>query len=340
MERGDENSGRLNSRGQVTIFIIIGLLIVIGIILIFIFQNELGISTRLSLNPTKVIETCAKENIEPIIESIISTGGVYYNGSNNNQFLITNSSKLAVLCKASVFGTSCTNTHPLISEEIRYDIKKALTSKLNSCFTKLKNSYPNAEIAGGNLEWDISIDQDQINVKLRKQVSISSGEESNSFDNFDFTLNSKMYTFVELANVIVNTESSCNCNGQSFASSTNSSGTILYMAANGTNNPFLVAKPNVNCDVNLAQMNKNYPNYVFTRVTVGNGEKIYTITSLAPPVQNFSFVVQNCIAGCGGPGQICYHHYHVGDVVHYSSTITGCHNSIHHFHDTENYIID
>lgn len=328
-----------NKMGQVTIFIIVGILIVAAIVSVFIFQNKLGISTRFGTNPTTFIETCARDNIEPMVESIISTGGVYYSGSNNEQFLVKNDSKFAILCTTNASETSCTNTHPLIIDEIQYEIKRELISKINSCFTQLKKKYPNVEISEGELEFSVELVRDTVLVKIRKPLTFISGEDSNSFNNFDINLNSKVYNFVELTNLIVNAESSCNCNTKT-ATSGNANDSILYMDANGTTNPFFVSKPSANCDVNLAQLNKNYPDYIFTRVITDNSEKIYTIESLVSPEQNFSFVVKNCVPGCNGPDGLCYHHYHEGGLIHYSSIIDSCHNQIHHYHDTEEYIID
>lgn len=334
-----KDRGTLNHRGQVTIFIILAIIIVVVIILMFTFPNRFQISAWSKTDPVQFIGKCAQENIQPMIESVIATGGVYYSGSNNDSFLDTNSSRFAILCITNISRMSCINTHPLIAEEVKYNIKKVLTPKIDLCFKKLKDNYPNAEISEENLEFDVDLVKDAVSIKIRKPLYITTNKDSVSFDTFDFNINSMIYDFLELSNIIVNTESSCDCTKRAIVSG-DSSGAIIYMPPNGTSNPFLVSKPNANCDVDLLQMDKSYPDYVFTRNTIDNGVKIYTITSLRIPQQSFSFVVKNCISGCGGPDSLCYHHYHKGDIVHYSSTIKGCHNQIHHYHDTEEYIID
>ena len=338
MERGEVLK---NKKAQVTIFVIIGILLIVAIILYFIFSNDINISTRLNSNPASFIEKCAQEGINPLVENVIMHGGVYYSGFNDNQFKINNGTEMAILCKTNASGSSCINQHPLLPEEIKYDLEKVVRTKLNECFLKLKKNYPSSSISEGDLKVGIDLVDGNVIISIDKPLTITSGEESNSFENFDLTLNSNINNFVELANVIVNTESSCDCNKRSLFGNSSNGSLVIYMPANGTVNPFLSVKPNANCDVDLAQMNKLYPNFVFTRTTFNNGEKIYTITSTTPPIQNFSFVVINCISGCGGPDGVCYHHYHDGDgVIHYSSHINGCHNNIHHYHDSEEYIID
>jgi hypothetical protein len=326
----------MEKRGQVTIFIIISVLIVVAVILVFIFQNELGISTRYSANPSKFITDCIEKDLASEVENVISTGGVYYSGSNSDQFKDINGSKLAILCWTNKSRTSCTNTHPLLTEETILALEKVFTPKVNACFNKLKKDYPNIEITTGNLDFELDLQKDFVFVKMRNDVTMTKGEESEFFNNFDFSFNSRIYNFLELANLIVTAESSCIC-------TSSGSGRTVNVAVSATNtNPFLTSGPNTQCDVDLVALAITYPNYLFERNVLASGEKKYTITSNEPPVQNFSFVVRNCVnTGCTGPGGICFHHYHVGDVIHYSSTLSRCHNNIHHYHDESwEYVID
>lgn len=317
----------MEKRGQVTIFIIAGILIVVAIIFVFIFQNELGISTRYSANPSKFIEDCVEEDLKIAVENVISTGGVYYSGSNNDYFMDVNGSKIAILCWANQSRTPCINTHPLLSEETRLTLETVFTPKVKACFNKLKKDYPNADISFGDLEFELSLEKDFVLVKLRNPLTFTSGEESESFSNFDFSFSSRIYDFLELANLIVTTESSCSC-------TSSGRGITINVAISATNtNPFLTSGPNTRCDADLAALALSYPKYLFERTTLPSGEKIYTIISNEPPAQNFSFVVRNCFSECNGPGGICFHHYHEGDIIHYSNSLTKCHNSVHHYHD-------
>jgi len=325
----------MGKRGQVTIFIIVGILIIVAVILIFIFQNKLGISTRYSANPSKFIEDCVEKDLNIAVEGVIATGGVYYSGSNNDYFMDINGSKIAILCWANQSRTSCINTHPLLSEETRLALENVFTPKVKACFNKLKKEYPNVEITTGDLEFDISIVKGAILVRLRNPVTFTFGEESESFNNFDFSFSSRIYDFLELANLIVTAESSCSC-------TSSGSGITMNVAVSTTNtNPFLTSGPNTKCDADLAALALSHPEYLFERTTLPSGEKIYTIISNEPPAQNFSFVVRNCYnMGCPGPGGICFHHYHEGGIIHYSAALGRCHNNIHHYHDDMEYVVD
>jgi hypothetical protein len=326
----------MEKRGQVTIFIVVGILIVVAIVLIFIFQSKLETIISGSPNPTQFIQNCVKDDLELAFENIIASGGVYYSNSNPEQFYLINNTRYAILCTTNASRTSCINQHPLLINEAQQTIRQEIISEVEGCFNQLRKKYPAAEISIGELTFDVELKENLVSVSINRPLSINSGEDSNLIEDFSFYINSKIYNFLDIASVIVNTESGCNCVNNLFTS--NNSNTI-YMPANGTTNPFL--SPRSGCDADLSKMKKQYPNYAFNRVNIGSGEKVYTITSLVEPVQNFSFYIKNCFTGCNGPGGLCYHHYHVGDVVHYSNLASSCHNQIHHYHDESwEYVID
>ncbi len=282
----EKEGRRLNKLGQVTIFIIVGILVFVGIILVFIFQNELGITPRINTNPTIFIENCAKEAINPMLDSIISTGGIYYTGTNKNEFLDIKGISYSLLCTTNLTETSCVSTHPLIVTEIENLMTTSLKSKVDSCFNQYKNKFPNLEITSGVLEFSLKLEKGFLSVKIRKPLTISDGETANSFENFDTNINSNLFDFLKLANDIVNTESSCNCNFD-----------LSPEMKEPTNDPFSTVIPGiVNCDVDLAKISINYPSYLFYRTNLNNsGQKIYTIGINGDNYsEKFDFAVINC----------------------------------------------
>lgn len=277
---------RMNKLGQVTVFIIIGILLVAGIILVFFFQNELGITTRASTDPNPFIEKCAKDSIEPMLASIISTGGIYYTGTNKNEFLDLNGTSISLLCNANKSKTPCTSTHPLAINEIERLMTLSLKSKVDSCFNQYRNKFPNLEITLSVLDFDVKLNKGFVFVKIRKPLTIITGETSNYFENFDMNINSDLFDFLSLANVIVNTESSCACQ---------------YSLSTGmqepSSDPFATVIPGiVNCDADLSKLSLNYPYYNFYRENLNNsGQKIYTIgINEEYSSEKFSFAVINC----------------------------------------------
>jgi len=287
----------MEKRGQVTIFIIVGILIVVGIILVFIFQNDLGITNKGNTNPNAFIENCVHEVVNPMVGSIISTGGVYYTGTNKDEFLEINGTSFSILCNTNKTKTTCISSHPLVITEVERIMALNLKSKIDSCFNQYKNKFPNLQVTGGVLDFNLKLQKGFISIKIRKPLTILSGEESTYFENFDTTINSNLFDFLSLANIIVNTESSCICQ-YSLSSG----------MAEPTNDPFATVIPGiVNCDADLTKLASSYPSYSFYRATLNNsGQKVYTIgVNEAYSSEEFSFAVINCLTDCSNISGSC-----------------------------------
>jgi len=287
----------MEKRGQVTIFIIVGVLIIVAIILVFIFQNELGITTRLSTNPSLFIKNCVHESVSPLIANIISTGGIYYTEVNKDSFLEVNSSPVSLLCTTNLSKTSCTSTHPLILTEVEKILNSNSKPKIESCFKQYKSKYPNLQVAEGVLDFSLKIQKGAVFIKIRNPLTISSGEESNYFENFDTTINSNLFDFLSLANIIVNTESSCGCQNK-----------LTSEMIEPGQDPYATNIMGIsNCDADLTKLAINYPSYLFYRATLNNnGQKVYTISTKDKySSENFSFAVINCVTNCLNTGGVC-----------------------------------
>lgn len=258
MEREEKIKSK---RGQVTIFIIMGIIIVVGIILVFIFQNELGISTKFGTNPTKYIEKCALDNAKIALENIESHGGIYYT-TNEQDFISFNGEKIAKLCYSNDKKILCTNNHPLFNEEIERKIKSFVEPKLVNCFSDLKSGYSIEEYSEEPLLFNVSIIDQNLILNIRKVITISDGAEKTRLNNFDVSLSSSLFDFLEITNSVLNDELSCDC----------SLG---------------------NCNADIGKINVWYPQYVTDRFMTEKSEKIYTIQSLASE-NKFVFAVRNC----------------------------------------------
>ena len=286
----EKEGKRLNKLGQVTIYIIIGILVFVSIILVFVFQNELGITTRVNTDPHIFIERCAQEAINPMLNSILSTGGIYYTGTNKNEFLNVNGTSFSLLCITNKTETSCVNTHPMLITEIENLMTSSLKSKVDSCFSQYKNKFPNLQITSGALDFSLKLQKGFVFVKIKKPLTLDNGEASTYFEDFDFNINSNLFDFLVLANNIINTEASCICQ-YSLSSD----------IKEPTSDPFATVIPGiVNCDADLAKLSINYPTYLFYRTNLNiSGQKIYTIGINGENYSDtFSFAVINCLNDC------------------------------------------
>ena len=107
-----------SKRSQVTIFIILGLIVVVSFIIIFLFFNPPEIRMVDENNPQAFIESCTRETVEEAINLLSKRGGdinpvgsVVYDGEN-----------IAYLCYNEEFYESCINQRPLYVPEKKDDM--------------------------------------------------------------------------------------------------------------------------------------------------------------------------------------------------------------------------
>lgn len=253
-------------RGQVTIFIILAIVIVAGILVYFlVFSNTISTSSMINSNPTKYIQDCATKNAKMALDNIASHGGVYYNPLSDWQFMDFNNTKLLMACNTSLSKQNCVNNHPLIRIEAQNKIKELVLPELNSCFGQLSDTLGDKVLSMGALSFDVQIIQGKILLNIERPISIFSGEESSKISNFNTQISSNIYDFFEVQNYIINQEVSCDCT-------------------------------NSNCNADLGKTNINYPQLETIRFMTENHEKIYVITSDLNK-NSFTFGVRNCLNG-------------------------------------------
>lgn len=284
-----EEKNIFSKKGQVTIFVIVGILIVMAILLLFFLQNRKEDIIKKSDSPVDYIKTNVRETINPLLEEIISSGGLSKSFSKDNELKTLKDGRVvSVLCTTSLPNISCKPTHPLLLEEIKMYLEKELYHKIDDSFDKFAKNSP-SEVTLGELDLEVDFDDEQILLMIRKPVSIDYEEGAGFFKNYDTSEISRMYIFTKLAGVIIDIESSCKCDGSDIIidPSCYRCGFHYY------------SQPSSNCEPDLLKLNRDYPNFVFYRENIGNGEKVYTISPLSPPHQNFSFYVKSCVKSCG-----------------------------------------
>jgi hypothetical protein len=262
MAIGDRRDA-IGKMGQVTIFIIVAMILVVGIVSYFLFfYNGIG-SQSISADTTKYIKSCVEKSAKPIIENLEGHGGVYYNELSDWEFISFDGIKVPLVCYTNTTKEICVNRHPLLQYSDEKKIESLIRPVLTKCFSEVK---PNI-VKEGVLNFSVQIIKDEILLNIRKSLQVSSedGDASVSFNNFDVRVNSDLYNFIEMQNAIVNMEVSCDCSQS-------------------------------NCNADLRTMNIEYPYLITTRFMTENHEKIYTISSNLNK-NKFVFGVKNCING-------------------------------------------
>lgn len=193
-----------NKSGQVTIFIIIAVVIVVFGILIYMFYPQ--IKTTLGFeekNPSAFIQTCIEEEIENAVEKLSLQGG----SLNPEHYIMYMNNKIEYLCYTGEYYKTCVMQQPMLKEHIEYEIANEIKNEVKDCFDSMKESY---EKKG----YGVNLKQGETKIELLPKKIVATfdspltltKEDSKTYDSFRAAVNNNLYELVSISNSILNWE--------------------------------------------------------------------------------------------------------------------------------------
>ena len=204
---------KINKKSQITLFVIIAILAIVAIILLYIFVIKPYIDASRIDNPKAFIQKCASDSMKNSEEKILGNNG--YSGNMTNYILYRgekDSEKVPYLCTSSMFYENCINQEPMLMEKIRSYIEENVRKDVNSCFSVIENKLKKGgrEVISGNLTLGIEFETKAIRANIQKDITITKGDKTETFDVFDTKIISPLYNLLYTENKIVYFESE-NC---------------------------------------------------------------------------------------------------------------------------------
>lgn len=203
----ETNKNGLNSRGQVTIFIIIGLLLVAVILAVFYFTGTISFTESPAQNPEAYLQNCMTTSVKEAEKIILDSNG--YPGFNSDNYILYNKEKVPYLCSTSEFYYACMPQDPAFFARIRTLMENKVSRDTEACLKVLvedseKKGY-NVKVEPGNIS--LKIQKDSINVNFGKTIYLAREGDSLQVANFDAVYGTKLYDMLKLEQTIVNYES-------------------------------------------------------------------------------------------------------------------------------------
>lgn len=203
----------MKKRGQVTLFIILGIILVVGIVVtsVLLLKVEPKVDTPEALGPRGFIDKCVKSAIEDAVEKVSLGGGeispdftIRYKGAN-----------YTYLCYQSDNFKPCFNLHPILKAQVEQEIYDYVSAygdsnkdMIQSCFNTMREDFENRgyDVTGSAINYDLELLPGEIRVNIKKPMTISKGDTSQQFENFNTKVISPLYELVRISKEIVNAE--------------------------------------------------------------------------------------------------------------------------------------
>ena len=194
-----------NKKGQVTIFIIIGLIIVATALLIFAFSPNLRIGTGFDTkNPAGFVQDCVEDDLEELVTLISLQGG----DTEPSNFYLHEDEKFNYLCYTTESYVSCKTQIPFLRDHIESEINTQIEEKVNLCFNEMAESFRkkgyDVKQAKGTILTELLPSKILITL-LDYKVDIKK-TSTESFEKFNILLDNNLYELIGIANNILDWE--------------------------------------------------------------------------------------------------------------------------------------
>lgn len=194
-----------DKHAQVTIFVIIGIMIIfIGILIFFLFpkiQQTLGFGET---NPSKFIQDCMENKIKESVNSIELHGG----SINPENYYNYKGDKIEYLCYREEHFLPCVVQQPLLKQHIEQEIKINIHNDLKTCIKNMEDSFRKRgyTVQTSEGEFNVELLPKKISITANSSLILNEFEEVQKFDNIKFSVNSDLYELISIANSIINWE--------------------------------------------------------------------------------------------------------------------------------------
>ena len=193
-----------------TIFIIVGIVIIAGLLIFFSLMGWLNPEKLNNKNrdPYGFFEECIKENLIKNSNIIGLQGGYLFPGlSEKFEFEEEGKINMSYLCYTRNYFTPCINQEPMLIEHLRIQLKKAIKEKVEGCFNEFKATLSeDYETEAEYYGYDLDLKPGKINLDINGKIIYNKGEETYSYENISFGIVSKFYDLGIVAQEIVSKE--------------------------------------------------------------------------------------------------------------------------------------
>lgn len=202
-------------RGQVSVWVIIAIVLVISIILfLLLYRKQTPFIPDEHVTPVNVesyIEQCAQLEVERVTAIMYRQGG-FLEVRSFQQF---NGSRVEFLCNNVGFYSPCVHQHPMYLQEIRGQIDAQVTQRLETCFGEMASALGTANrqitVTSISPEVEVTLAEDVVAVHVKKRVDVRNEDRAQTIEEFNIEVSSPIYNLATIANEIANQEAKyCN----------------------------------------------------------------------------------------------------------------------------------
>lgn len=204
------------TRGQVTIFIIVAVLMVASIGIFFLLRSDIigdiGIGGKRDVSFSSFLDTCLEDKVKEVSEELSLHGG-YLDAELSVNFLFTEEGvarDITYLCYTQNNFKPCVNQKPTFVSDLESNIKNQISEEIQTCFDEMKDSFRNQgfEISSNPVlkDFEVNLKPKRIVIETDSEITLTKSGESSTQENFEISINSRLFEITQTVQEIVNQE--------------------------------------------------------------------------------------------------------------------------------------
>lgn len=201
-------------RGQIAVFVIVGILIISGIILFFLYRTNIvpEIGGRGETNVNAFLNSCLEEKTKEAVKELSIRGGDL-NPELFINFLFTDDEvyrNISYLCYTQNNFRSCVVQKPAIVLDMQNGIKDYISDDMKSCFLEMLSDFKShgfeASPNSGLKDFDVKLMPRKVLMQTNSEVTLTKSGETTTQKNFEISISSRIYEILGVVQEIINSE--------------------------------------------------------------------------------------------------------------------------------------
>ena len=242
---------KINKKGQITIFVIIGIVIVISLVFAFVMLKQTTGKILPEENPQAYIEQCVEEGLAIDADFLIKNN---FYPNRNYSYINYRGIFVPYLCTTSQFYTPCMNQEPMLVNYVENYLKNLTLPRANKCFDSLISALEKKGYVAQQspMQMSMELENNAITININKKISTKLNEESKTYENFNINIQSPIYRMIDTVRNIINYESKlCEFNDIGWALHYRDIGIQRFSASDQTK-VYTITDKNSNKKINFA----------------------------------------------------------------------------------------
>mgnify|MGYP001578080982 FL=1 len=191
-------------KGQITIFIIFGIVIVAFAVLVYIFYPKIFSTFGFEIkSPSAYLQSCLENEILEKANILSLQGG----SLNPEHYYLYEGNKIEYLCYSELPYAQCVMQQPMLKKHIESEIEKSIKSNAEKCLNDMKNSYlkKGYQVNLGKGNMSVELLPKRIVVLFNNSLILKKTETEN-YKTISFGINNNLYELISISNSILNWE--------------------------------------------------------------------------------------------------------------------------------------